>query len=186
MLDPGLYLAAIYGETEILLVAFKEIDLAHQHDNNASVCLSVAVRHKHIETVEALLQRGLPVDTPSYPYGHTALMGAVGNDMMDMVTYLLGKGADIHLQDYKGHNMLFFGVLSGSLEMVQFLLAQGVKTNQFDVFGMSALRGTFKGINPEIVELLSHVGEGLEEVDASGKTTREWAEEMGYLKVQHQ
>lgn len=75
--------------------------------------------------ITALLDSGAyEVNTPSVR-GWPPLFYAAGQNNLDVVRLLLGRGADIRIKDNKGANVLVAAALKGSSEMTRFLIENG-------------------------------------------------------------
>jgi len=73
--------------------------------------------------LELLLSRGMDVNTANEDDGMTALMRAAGEGYVEMVAYLLSKGADMELQNKKSQSAWLFAAMANQPEVVELLRA---------------------------------------------------------------
>lgn len=84
-----------------------------------------AVRKGDVKTVEALLAKGVDVNT-KFRYGATALSYACDRGHVDVVKVLLAKGADVNVKDtFYGASPITWAVQKGHTEIVKMLLDKG-------------------------------------------------------------
>ena len=91
--------------------------------------------------MQTLLERGVDIATLDGGDGHTLLMSAVSPAYLnvDMVKFLLARGADVNAQDDSGSSPLLIAAGSGSAEAVEVLLQAGASPNTADKRGTSPL-----------------------------------------------
>lgn len=100
--------------------------------------------------------------------GATYLQQAVENGHLELVNYLIARGADVNLKDVNGYTPLHWSVLLGRVDIARRLIESGadvnVKTNQ----NMTPLHDAAYNGNKGLVELLLASGARLDERDGSG------------------
>ena len=106
----------------------------HLQNKNGYTCLHFAAEKGHVEVVSKLLAFGAKekqdyVNTRNNP-GTTPLMTTCLNGHMNVATYLVEHGANIHLQDKAGDTCLHCAAKGGHVEVVSKLLALGAKETQ--------------------------------------------------------
>ena len=110
-------------------------------------------------TVAALLERGADVNsrapgTNQVPPGGTALMLAAARNHVEMVEFLLAKGADLNLTDQGGGTALIYASWKGNAEIVRVLLDHGADPAASTRDGRTALSVARKEGHPLVVALL--------------------------------
>jgi ankyrin repeat protein len=179
----GLYLASMYGHTEIvklLLDKGADANLPKQAfeghtdgEYDGHTALYVACKRGHTEVVKLLLAKGADVNAKDYN-GNYALLVASQGDKPEIVKLLLDKGADVKakfLGDPRyfraGDNALFVAMgtnlsytheLSHTEEIVKLLLDKGADANAKNGKGYPALFVASMGSNATLVKLLLDKG----------------------------
>lgn len=96
----------------------------------------------NIDDIKSLVEYGLYVD---YRFeGDTALMLASRAGRLDIVRYLIEKGAEVNFQDNDGRTSLHYAVISKNRKMVALLLSSGADPNMEDKQGHTFLYDLFK------------------------------------------
>ena len=106
----------------------------HLQDKNGDTCLHAAAQGGHVEVVSKLLGLGAK-ENQDYVNernnsGTTPLMITCYNGHMNVATYLVEHGANIHLQDKNGNTCLHYAAQRGHVEVVNKLLGLGAKEQQ--------------------------------------------------------
>jgi ankyrin repeat protein len=87
-----------------------------------------------IPAAEEALEKGADLEareqTDKMRKGFTPLMLAVKNGQMEMVKFLLGKGADVNAVNKSGRTVLMEAVLAGSPDMVKAIAEAGAELNR--------------------------------------------------------
>ncbi|PAA54335.1 hypothetical protein BOX15_Mlig008083g1, partial [Macrostomum lignano] len=104
--DTPLHLAAQRGDIN----RARQLVEVHGHsvsvvDNNNWQPVHDAATHGHINVIEYLLERGVPVDTPGCR-GSTALLEAVSSGHFEAAKWLIERGANPARRDADGDNIL--------------------------------------------------------------------------------
>jgi len=86
----------------------------------------VGAVHERFEIVEIILQKGGVVNFPN-EYGQTPLSYAVKINNLDLIRLFVKIGADLHVMDKDGVNLLNLAVEKGSSKTVELLFEHGVK-----------------------------------------------------------
>ena len=101
-----------------------------------------------------------------YPddYGNTPLMTAIWSEHVELVKYLVDRGANINLSDSEGDTPLLMAVWTDhSVELVKYLVEHGADINEKDMYGSTPLIIAVEIRNKALVEYL--IGHGAD-VDA--------------------
>ncbi|MBA3237255.1 MAG: ankyrin repeat domain-containing protein [Parachlamydiaceae bacterium] len=78
------------------------------------------------EIAKCLLDHGVHVDSRTSADLITPLISAAGRNQGEMIDFLLQKGADVNLVDYKGQSALHYAAERGYLKICQALAGHGV------------------------------------------------------------
>ena len=99
--------------------------------------LTKAAGEGDLNTVQALLEKGVAVDEKSFMLGNelTALHWAAYNGRTDIVRTLLEAGADMNFQDVVGYTPLHYGAYYNYVGVVSLLVNAGAKPDVVSQFG---------------------------------------------------
>ena len=106
-------------------------------------------------------------------YGNTLLMHAIKNNNVEIIKYLIDKGADVNAKDYKNNTVLIQAVSQISdPNIIELLINAGADVkaednNGFDCLGYAVLNNT----NEEIIKLLINKGLNVKKVYEKGFKT---------------
>ena len=133
--------AADQGRLEairVLIAAGANIDAKDQWGRTA---LMRAIKARHVQAGQLLIELGASVLEKSYQYSMSALMFAVTwTDSVPLVEALLKAGATIDDLDNEECNPLTRAAVNGNRTIFEFLLAQGGKPDVIDIFGQQPLQ----------------------------------------------
>lgn len=125
---PKLELRNIYGETALMLAAYR--------------------REKGMVT--ALLAAGAKVNST----GWTALHYAASGGDMDIVNQLISAGADINAKAPEGSTPMIMAAREGKIDVIKRLLSLHADPSVMNENGMTALKWSLKRNDTDIMELL--------------------------------
>ena len=131
----------------------------------SQTALWLAVEHKQLPVLEALLAAGVaPNETnaPVGPYGKTIVMGAVDTGEAAFVRALVEAGADASKANDYEMPPLAEAARTGNVEMCQILLGAGADANAAPA-GFPLIYGPVNEDHPEVVKLLLEAGAKLGE-----------------------
>ena len=164
----------------------------HLQDKNGATCLHYASERGHIEVVSKLLAVGAK-ENPDYVNarnnsGITPLMTTCYNGPMNVATYLVEHGANIHLQDNDGNTCLHAAAQGGQIEVVSKLLAVGAKENSDYVntrnnSGTTPLMITCYYGHMNVATYLVEHGANIHLQDKNGNTCLHAAAQRGHVEV---
>ncbi|CAF3746613.1 unnamed protein product [Rotaria sp. Silwood1] len=179
--------------------------LEHGADPNAttkfgSTPFLLASEIGDLDVIEACVEAGADLNfVPSGPdadnldiTGQTALFMATLKDRIDVAKFLIGKGAQVNVQNRYGISPLLLCAESGNRELVQTLIEAGAYANitpQGDLVeknflaGQTPLFGAAKKGHVEICEYLIQNGADVNAVTRTGATPLYTATEEGHLDV---
>lgn len=124
-----------------LLVATPFQAFAWRNDRNVSdeTKLSVAVLRGNLEDVKLLILKGAVDVNTKDKLGSTALINASSEGHLEIVKFLVSKGADLNIKNKYGYTALMKAANEGHLEVVKFLVKSGADVNIKDKSGDTAL-----------------------------------------------
>ena len=164
----------------------------HLQDEDGDTCLHYAARGGHVDVVSQLLAVGAK-ENQDYVNarnncGSTPLMITCSNGHMNVATYLVKHGANIHLQDEDGDTCLHLAAEKGHVEVVSKLLALGEKENPDYVnarnnSGTSPLMLTCSNGHMNVATYLVEHGANIHLQDEDGDTCLNYAAQMGHVEV---
>ncbi|XP_020605796.1 myotrophin-like [Orbicella faveolata] len=97
--------------------------------------LVTAIRSGNLEVVKEKFSRpGSQVNTP-IQHGRSPLHIAVQAQKLDVMKYLVGKGADVNLADEDECSPLYYAVLNENKNLVEYLLQMGADPDGEDPEG---------------------------------------------------
>ena len=149
----ALMLAAEQGFTQTVQVLVEAG--AHIEKCDGILLLSAlnrAVLCGHTETVQVLLQSGASPDSRHVGTGKTSLILAAEKGYTEIIQLLLHRQTDIHAQDIKGWNALFWATFSGHTKSIQIMMEAGLNVNSLDDSGQDRpLLVAIKNNNTKVV-----------------------------------
>jgi ankyrin repeat protein len=141
--------------------------------------LHLAAGREQKSIVERLIDNGADVNVASGEEETTPLsilLGSAKNDPVDMVKYLLRKGADPN----KGESALISAALFGHWESFKELLKAGADPKATDDEGYTALHYVAREDDPELALMLLDKGADLNARNAKGKTPADYIQWLGH------
>ena len=164
----------------------------HLQEKNGNTCLHDAAEGGHVEIVSKLLAVGAK-ENQDYVNarknsGTTPLMTTCSNGHMNVVTYLVEHGANVHLQDKDGDTCLHFAAERGHVEIASKLLGLGAKgkhdyVNGSNNFGRTPLMKTCYNGHMNIATYLIEHGANIHLQDNDGCTCLHYAAEKGHVEI---
>ncbi|KAL3119358.1 hypothetical protein niasHT_006555 [Heterodera trifolii] len=97
--------------------------------------------------------------------GTTALIGASGEGHVDVVTFLIERGANLNHSDIDGYDSLMCAVKKGKTEMARHLVAIGANTDQIGTDGKRARELAEESGIAEMIDIFHAAAEQRENVD---------------------
>lgn len=165
-------------------------------DKDLRTPLSIAVAKDQIEIVESLLQKGaqvgarskdgknlmhvarsvrmaeilsqanVPIDEADAE-GRTPLSQAVRNDQLELVRFLVSKGANVQWRSKKKETLLHLAVSEAGAGVIRYLLDNTLDPNATDFEGRSPL---FSAPTVSLIDLLVRSGAQINMVDKKGQS----------------
>ena len=164
----------------------------HLQDNDGYTCLHFAAQRGHVEVVSKLLALGAK-ENQDYVNardnsGTTPLITTCSNGHMNVATYLVEHGANIHLQDKNGYTCLHNAAETGHVEVVSKLLGLGAKENQDYVnarnnFVSTPLMVACSNGHVNVATYLVEHDANIQLQNKNGDTCLHYAAERGHVEV---
>lgn len=98
-----------------------------------------AAIYNDFEAIKLLVQHGANINAQLEETGMSALMYAVMLPDNQMADYLIAQGANIHITDIEGENLLIFAAYAGSLPNIKLLLDKGLSIDAIGAYGLTPL-----------------------------------------------
>lgn len=131
-------------------------------ESNPTKDLQTAAQWGDLNGVKQAIKAGADInakgeleDFQEYSFSKNALVWAAVMGHLDVVKYLVERGANIEARDDYGQTALFAAAKRGHADVVQYLLSKGAKA-EVAVFGSNAV--IYSLFHPEIVEMLAKAG----------------------------
>ncbi|XP_066918341.1 ankyrin repeat domain-containing protein 17-like [Clytia hemisphaerica] len=157
-------------------------DLEHQNENGHTPLMDAA-SNGHVKVAKLLLDAGAGINTHSSEFKESALTLACYKGHVDMVFFLLERGADQEHKTDEMHTALMEASMDGHVEVARLLLDHGAQVNMPADSFESPLTLAACGSHVELAELLIEHGANLEEVNDEGFTPLMEAAREGYLPM---
>lgn len=110
-------------------------------------------------------------------YGNTLLMHAIKNNNVEIIKYLIDKGADVNEKDRYNKTVLIHAVSNiTDLNIIELLINAGANVNAEDICGFDVINyAAMKNTNPEIIKLLMNKGSNVKRIYNNGFTLAHYA-----------
>ena len=132
-----------------------------------------------LETVTALLQRGVSPSSASPQSGITALMLAVQTSRHAVMEALLDAGCDVEQRDHDRRTAMSHAARLGDAQAIELLAGRGADVDALDAEGSTPLTGAAFWCRDENVRALLRLGADTRAVNADGETAADIARRVG-------
>ncbi|MCA9450404.1 MAG: ankyrin repeat domain-containing protein, partial [Candidatus Omnitrophica bacterium] len=139
-------------------------------DEDAFAPLHFAAWKGEVEIARILIDAGAQIDVHRRPYGETPLLLAIHHERIDMVKYLLERGADCRATNFLDQSPLSFAAQVGNVEALSLLLESGAEVDQAMEDGRTPLFIAVSTGQIEAATRLIEFGADLEAESRSGHT----------------
>jgi ankyrin repeat protein len=129
-----------------------------------------AAEEGNIQQVQMLLDQKIPVDFKDPETGHTALMAAALGGHTELVSFLIGKKANVNAGDKDNSTPLMAAVAAKNPAVVELLINAKANVNATDKMGDTALIFAAAGGQTEIVRRLIAAKANVNAKDSFGET----------------
>ena len=157
----------------------------HRYRGFRTTVLHVAASKGNLNKMARVLDNGHPID-PRDEEESTPLLVALACNMLESCRFLLARGADPTLRDYKMRSALHVASESTTVGTMQLLLDHGVDMNLRGPIGPGVLHLAAELGHEEMVNLLTDSGSDLEAKAIDGTTplhTASMAGQKGVVKL---
>jgi serine/threonine-protein phosphatase 6 regulatory ankyrin repeat subunit B len=110
-----------------------------QRGRGGDLPLIFAARRDCLPLVKLFISNGADVDAVDEENGETALIEAVSGGYLNLVDYLIGKGADTGIKSQGGRSLLMLAAYRGHYAEVRYFHEKGLSLNETDGLGLTAL-----------------------------------------------
>ena len=144
--------------------------------------LAMAASLNNLVAARALLDKGVPVDSPAID-GATPLLISAASGYVDLMKVLLAAGADPNRQDQHQDTPLMAAVRIGSRDAVKLLLDSRADPNKRDGSGRTAMHWAARSGRVDIVRTVLDAGARIDDIDETGRTPMTYAREKRHAAV---
>lgn len=137
--------------------------------------LITAARLGDVETIQALLERGDPIDC-QLKYGSSALMIAASRGHEQVVRLLAAHGAKVNRRNKFGATALLEACEKGHLQVIRALVELGADINMPHNNGNTVLLSATARRDIRVIRALLELGASPDVVNFDGWNARRWAE----------
>jgi len=181
--NTALHYASCGGYEDVVSVLLEHsADLEHQNENGHTPLMEAA-SGGHTGVARLLLDKGAGINTHSSEFKESALTLAAYKGHVDMVQFLLERGADQEHKTDEMHTALMEASMDGHVEVAKLLLEHGAQVNMPADSFESPLTLAACGSHVDLAHLLIKHGANLEEVNDEGYTPLMEAAREGYLPM---
>ncbi|XP_065200755.1 uncharacterized protein LOC135831864 [Planococcus citri] len=149
-----LHMAAKNGHEDVVNVLLKFNADTNCKDNHSHSALHYAAHYNHIDVVKILLKKEPHPDYKQVAGGYTVLHTAAGFGSLEVVDYLIQKGANVNAKHDRNEIPLIEAARNGHLEVVKLLICKGSEVNVRLVDGTTPLHLAALNGHKEVVEVL--------------------------------
>lgn len=146
-----------------------------------------AVENGDKKTIEDMLKSGFKIDTKGYDpeggdYGLTALMLSASFGDLDMVQFLVSKGAKINYKTLRG-SALLMAIANNHDNTAIFLMSKNADINMAAIDGRTPLMAASSEGNLKMVEMLLKANANKEAKHSSGKKAIDYAKDGRFYDI---
>ena len=176
--------ASSRGEAETVryLVGLKDVDVNHISDDGRSALFS-AVRNKHADVVEVLIDAGADIERKGNDGRSPLLVASSAN--LQIVKMLVKAGAGVRATSNEGNTCLFFATYRGHTETMRYLVGlPQVDVNHKNNKSLTALHCAANNNHAAVVEVLIDAGADIEaKDDATGSSVLHLSRGLDVVKL---
>lgn len=165
---------------KLVLSAGADVNYKNPFNGNTALISSVDVP-KNLEMIKFLVYHGAHLDEINSK-GETVLFKAVENNEKDVVSFLVGSGADVNVKTFQGWTPLGMALNVANIHdmsIIVYQLLQGGAHVNDDLTSKKItplhLASVIDSADTSILEALVRLGAHLDALDADGQTVFQWA-----------
>jgi len=136
-----------------------------------------------LTSVKRLVKQGTNVNTKDDQFNWTALHWVAFTGPLDVVEFLLTKGAHVNAKDEFNGTPLQYAAVNGDRELVELLLAKGANVNTIDKWGSTPLHAAARQGHQEVVALLIAKAADVNAKNKEGETVISLAKKKGHSEI---
>lgn len=142
--------------------------------------LEAVRKKKGDEVTDTLAQPGTTIiNTRDVTSGQAAIHIVTARRDLTWMTFIISKGANVNLRDFKGVTPLVLAANLGFLEGVELLVSKGARVDEANNAGETPLITAVHNRNLALLRVLLKAGADPERSDNSGRTARDYAKLEG-------
>jgi ankyrin repeat protein len=158
--------------------------LLHSHSYQASPeDIFKTAAEGNLAKVKELVEKNPELVKAKDKESETPLHKAAAQGHMDVVNYLISKGADIDARNNANQNPLLHAAYYGKTEVVKFLLDKGADFKTPDIYGRTILHYPVREGYEDVVEILLSKGMDITVEDGMGVSPLRFAIERGHAGI---
>jgi len=142
-----------------------------------------AAQQGHLDKIKTILANHPEYIEIQDQAGRRSLHFAANSGHIEIVKYLLSKGADIHAKTKANTTVLHYAALKGSLEIVKLLVEKGVEIDIKNVQVTTPMYYAASGGHREVVQYLIDKGAKVDALDREEGTPLHFAAKNGHTKT---
>ena len=183
----ALLFASAYNENYQIIPQLLQMGFSLDDKNNLGEnALIVATRNKNPEILRVLmlccggaLNKNKEKDyfNSADIYGNTLLMHAIKNNNIEIIKYLIDKGADVNGKTLENNTVLMLAASNiTDPNIIELLINSGADVNAVDNYGFDPINyAAIKNNNPDIIKLLINKGSNVKKTYKDGFTLAHYA-----------
>ncbi|XP_019770310.2 uncharacterized protein LOC109544510 isoform X1 [Dendroctonus ponderosae] len=179
-----LHFASANGHNDIVEILVKNHANTSAKDSVGLSPLHYAIYNNHVAIAKFLLEKEDTVDINEAMSGFTPLHIAAESGSLELVIFLLDKGANVNGRSDEGATPLNGAVRNGYLEVVNVLILKGANVNSRFIDGSTPLYIAIANGHEKIANVLLKAGANVNVVDrVCNQTPLHYAARFGYENI---
>lgn len=144
-----------------------------------------AAYHGDLEAVREFVEEGGVKGDAEDKFGNQVLFHAVSGNHLDVVNYLIERGADPLIRSQDGSSLLHLAAGAGNIELATRLIEVGCAVDGVDVNGESPLMMAILAEHESMTQLLIAKGASVTLTNGTGATPLSVAAKKGWTNLLH-
>ncbi|MFB0565376.1 MAG: ankyrin repeat domain-containing protein [Candidatus Aminicenantaceae bacterium] len=142
-----------------------------------------AAKQGDLAKIKALLEKDPNLVSVKDGEGETPLFRAAESGHLDVVQYLVAKGAQVNAKNNVDQTALFYSAYYGQADILDWLLSKGAEFKGIDMYGRSPLHYAAREGKKDATKILVEKGLDINLEDGSGVSPLRFAVDRGHLDV---